>query len=99
MIVKAARVTVVVIVAICALGTVDRGEAAPIPEYFSDEWVGFACLSATRPGASATPVLVQLNFDKLAGGGLSLARADTVFGRMTGSLGWLGQLIGASLQV
>jgi hypothetical protein len=96
------RVTLITVLIVCVLGAagaVDRSIAAPIPEYFEDEWVGFACLTATKPGASPTPMLLQLDFDKLAGGGLSQARADSLFARMTSALGWLSQLTGATLQV
>jgi len=68
--------------------------AAPIPEYFEDEWVGFACLSSPS-GA----VLLQVNFDKLAGGGIAVGRADTLFARLTSSFGWLGELTGTTFQV
>lgn len=99
MIAKATVLTVLVLVALGAPGVVDSSIAAPIPGYFEDTLVGFACLSAVMPGQSPTPVLLQLNFDKLAGGGIALARADSLFERMTSSLGWLSQLTGASLQV
>ncbi|MGH2610766.1 MAG: hypothetical protein ACRDHF_16925 [Tepidiformaceae bacterium] len=99
MIAKAVVVTVLVLCALSAPWMTGEGVAAPIPGYFSDGWVGFACLNAVVAGGSPTPVLVQLNFDKVAGSGISLARADSLFARLTGSLGWLSQLTGASLQL
>jgi hypothetical protein len=99
MITKAMVVTVLVLCALIAPWAVDRSVAAPLPDYFADEWVAFACVNDVKPGGSTTPVLLQLNFDKLAGSGIALARADSLFARMTSSLGWLSQIIGPNLQV
>ena len=99
MIAKAMVLTVLVLFALGTPCMVDRSFAATIPDYFQDEWVAFACLNAVAPGGSPTPVLLQLNFDKIVGNGIPLARADSLFARLTGSLGWLSQLLGASLQL
>jgi hypothetical protein len=90
------------VLVLCVLGApwvADSGFAAPIPEYFEDEWVGFACLNAVIAGGAPTPVLLQLNFDKIAGGGIPLPRADSLFARITSSLGWLSELTGASFEL
>jgi len=99
MIVRAMTVAVLVCWALAGPGAVGGSAAATIPEYFDDEWVGFACLTSTPAGGAATSVLLQVNFDKLAGGGITVARADTLFGRLTSSFGWLGEITGASFQV
>jgi hypothetical protein len=100
MVLKATVMTVLVLFALGVPWVVDNSFAAPIPAYFADEWVGFACVTATIPGGSVA-LLLQLNFDKIAGGGISLPRADELFAQMTSpiGLGWLGGLLGASLQV
>src|SRR6185503_4553401 len=98
MIVKAILVAVVVWCAVAGPWMAGPSLAVVIPEYFDDEWVGFACLSAVQPGSAPSAVLLQLNFDKLSGGGLSVAQADTLFTRLTSSFGWLGQLTGATYQ-
>jgi hypothetical protein len=72
--------------------------AAPIPDYFADEWVGFVCLSATPPGSGPTTVLVQINFDKFAFGGIALEGADSLFGYLTDNLGLLSLVLGNSPQ-
>jgi hypothetical protein len=97
-----ARVVVLTVLTVLALGApwmVEDSFAAPIPDYFADEWVGFACFNAVAPGGSTTATVLQFNFDKFAGNGITLARADSLFARLTSSLGWLSQLIGASLQM
>lgn len=97
-----AKAVVLTVLALCTLGMpwmTGDSVAAPIPSYFGDGWVGFACLTAVVGGGSPTPVLLQLNFDKVAGSGISLARADGLFARLTGALGWLSQLTGADLQL
>lgn len=99
MIVRVLVLTVLMVFALGAPWMVDGSFAAAIPDYFTDEWAGFACLSAVAPGGSTTAVVLQLNFDKIAGSGIALARADSLFARLTSQLGWLSQLIGASLQV
>jgi len=99
MMVKAVVLALVVCVVPAAPWMVGQSVAAAVPEYFDDEWVGFACLAATAPGGATTPTLLQINFDKLAGGGVSLAQADASFTRAIGSFGWLGQLTGASYQM
>jgi hypothetical protein len=40
-----------------------------------------------------------LNFDTIAGGGIPLDRADSLFARITSSLGWLSEITGASLEL
>jgi hypothetical protein len=40
-----------------------------------------------------------VNFDKLAGGGIPVTRADALFARLTSSFGWLGELTGVTFQV
>jgi hypothetical protein len=99
MIAKAVVLTVLVLFALGAPWVVGSSFGAPIPAYLEDGWVGFACLTSVSPGGSPTPVLLQLSFDKLAGGGIALGRADSLFERHTSSFGWLSQLIGASFQV
>jgi hypothetical protein len=91
--------TVLLVFALAAPWMVEGSFAAGIPGYFADEWVGFACLSAVAPGGSTTQVLLQLNFDKISGTGIALARADSLFARLTSSFGWLNQLTGVSLQL
>ena len=98
MIARVLVLTVLMVLALAAPWMVEGSFAAAIPGYFADEWVGFACLNAVA-GGSTTAVLLQLNFDKIAGSGIALARADSLFARLTSSLGWLSQLTGASLQV
>jgi len=98
MIVKAMLMAVMVSVAGAGPWMVGESAAAAIPEYFDDELVGFACLTAVAPGGAPTQAVLQLNFDKLAGGGISLTQADALFAKLTSSFGWLGQLIGATLQ-
>ena len=99
MIARVLVLTVLMVLALAAPWMVEGSFAAAIPDYFKDEWVGFACLNAVAPGGSTTPVLLQLNFDKISGTGIALARADSLFARLTSSLGWLSQLTGASLQL
>lgn len=99
MTVKAILVAVIVWSAVAGPWMAGQSLAVVIPEYFDDEWVGFACLTAVQPGSAASAVLLQLNFDKLSGGGLSVAQADTLFTRLTSSFGWLGQITGATYQV
>ena len=98
MIARVLMLTVLLVLALAAPWMVEDGFAAAIPGYFADEWVGFACLNAVA-GGSTTQVLLQLNFDKISGSGITLARADTLFARLTSSLGWLSQLTGAGYQV
>jgi hypothetical protein len=98
MIARVLVLTALMVLALAAPWVVEDSFAAAIPDYFTDEWAGFACLNVTSGGA-ATPVVLQLNFDKLAGGGIALARADRLFARLTSSFGWLSQLTGASYQL
>ena len=97
MIVKAVVMVVLVCCALAGPWAAGESVAVTIPEYFDDEWVGFACLNSTA-GGTTTAVLLQVNFDKLAGGGITLSRADTLFARLTTSFGWLSELTGASFQ-
>ena len=98
MIARVLVVTVLMVLALAAPWMVGDSVAAAIPGYFADEWVGFACLNAVA-GGSTTTVLLQLNFDKISGTGIAPARAESLFARLTSSLGWLSQLTGASYQV
>jgi hypothetical protein len=99
MITKTMVATVLVLVALVTPWGVDRSVAAPLPDYFADGWVGFACANAVIPGQPTAPLLLQLNFDKLSGGGITQTRANNLFTRITGSLGWLSQITGVGFQV
>jgi hypothetical protein len=68
------------------------------PSYFADGWVGFLCLTATPPGSGPTTVLLQLNFDKIAFGGVPLGRADALFTYLGNNLGLLSPVLGNSPQ-
>ena len=58
----------------------ERSFAAAIPGYFADEYVGILCVNGPTP-ISPTKVnfLIQMNFDKLSQGGITLAKADQLF--------------------
>ena len=90
--------TVLVVFALAVPGLIDSGFAAAIPDYFQDEWVGFVCLTAFPQGSPPTRVLLQLNFDKTALGGIPLSRADRLFGFLTGNIGLLSPTIGSNPQ-
>ena len=90
--------TVLVLFALLVPGVVGSGFAAPIPEYFQDEWVGFVCLTAFPPGSPATTVLVQFNFDKTTFGGIPLSRADSLYTFLRSNLGLLSPVIGSNPQ-
>ena len=97
---KRAAVIALLLFVLATPGLVGQGWAAAIPTYFEDEWVGFACLTAfPPPGATATPLLLQLNFDKIVLGGIPLARADSLFSYFINNLGLLSPTIGKNPQV
>jgi hypothetical protein len=97
MIARVLVVTVLMVLALAAPWMAEDSFADTIPNYFQDERPGFACVNATT-GGSTTTLLLQLNFDNFDGS-IPLARADSLFARFTTSLGWLSDLLGASLQV
>jgi hypothetical protein len=95
------RATVLIVFVVFALtvpGVVGSGFAAPIPDYFKDEWVGFVCLTASPPGSPPISVLVQFNFDQVTFGGISLIRANSLFTYLTSNLGLLSPTIGNNPQ-
>jgi hypothetical protein len=95
---KAIVLTGLLLLALAVPGVAGNGFAASIPTYFEDEWVGFVCLTASPPGSPPTGVLLQLNFDKVALGGISLTTADSLFAFLTGNLGLLSPIIGNNPQ-
>jgi hypothetical protein len=76
----------------------DVALAAPVPAYYSDEWVGLLCVQATPPGSiTPVPALLQINFDRSTNGGISLARADELFAKIVAANGRFGPLAGFTL--
>jgi len=82
------------LLALAAPGMVGGVAAESVPTYFEDGWVGFLCLNATPPGSGPIHVFLQINFDKVSLGGISLARADTLFAYVSANLGLLSPVIG-----
>ena len=80
---RAITLVALMLVLLCVPVLVD---AASLPDYFSGERVGALCLRATIPGLSTLNVLVQINFDKSTNGGITLARADSLFQLITTSI-------------
>jgi hypothetical protein len=72
----------------------------PVPAYFDGEHVGAVCLTAVPPGGPGPiTVLVQFNFDPVTQGGISLARANSLFAYYKDILlGILKPLIGSNFQ-
>jgi hypothetical protein len=99
----ASTTAVLILLLLCvvaALGLVGDTDAAPLPAYFAEGWVGFLCLSATPPGSGGpVNVLLQLNFDKAEFGGISLARADALVPFIAANLGVLSPTVGSNPQV
>jgi hypothetical protein len=95
---RATVLIVFVLVALVVPGVVGSAFAAPIPDYFEDEWVGFVCLTATPPGSPPISVLVQFNFDQVTFGGIPPNRANSLFTYLTSNLGLLSPIIGNNPQ-
>jgi hypothetical protein len=95
---KALVLTALVLLALCAPGFVSSSDAIPLPPYFADEWVGLVCLSLTLPGPPPTQVnaLVQINFDQVTNGGISLAEAEELFSFLTEAITEFGPLAGGT---
>jgi hypothetical protein len=88
---------VVLVIALAAPCLVDVGWAAPIPDYFEDEWIGVLCAQMAFTGSTIrVPVLFQLNFDKFTNGGITLAKADQLFNFLRNQISFF---VGASVTV